>query len=140
MQQARHSYHLMAKTAAGCIAVMGTNVLGNYALKRGLIHASSVVGWSPIPYLQAFSNAWVLIGVLSMILWFLSRLALLSWADLSYILPVCSLSYVFTAVVGGVVLGEHITVMRWLGTSLVTLGVAVTAVTPPETSSSGKMR
>lgn len=134
MKQNPPTHHLIVKTIVGCVVVMGTNVMGNYALKKGLSHASTGASWSPMPYIHAFSNMWVDIGVLFMAGWFISRLVLLSWADLSYILPVCSFSYVFTAIVGGVVLGERISAMHWVGTFFVTMGVAVTALTFPETT------
>lgn len=134
MKKEPRPYRLVVKTIIGCIVVMGTNVMGNYALKRGLANASTGATWSPLPYIRAFAHPWVIVGVLFMIGWFISRLALLSWADLSYILPVCSFSYVLTAVVGGMVLGEHISPVHWVGTFIVSMGVAVTAITFPETT------
>ena len=52
---------------------------------------------------------WVALGVLLLILWMLSRMALLSWADLSYVLPVTSIGYVLVALAGRVLLNEQIT-------------------------------
>ena len=48
------------------------------------------------------------LGVLLMILWMLSRMALLSWADLSYVLPVTAIGYVLVALVGKALLDEQI--------------------------------
>ena len=52
---------------------------------------------------------WVALGVVLLIVWQLSRMALLSWADLSYVLPVTSVGYVLVALIGKVLLNEQIT-------------------------------
>ena len=43
-----------------------------------------------------------------LILWLLSRMTLLSWADLSYVLPVTSIGYVLVALAGELFLHEAI--------------------------------
>ena len=68
-----------------------------------------------------------------MVGWMASRLALLSWADLSYVVPVTSFSYVLSALVAEVWLGEHVLPLRWAGIAVITLGVALVALTYPET-------
>ena len=54
-------------------------------------------------------HPWVALGVVLLILWLLSRMALLSWADLSYVLPVTSVGYVLVALIGKLLLNEPIT-------------------------------
>ena len=49
---------------------------------------------TPLAYIAALFRPWVALGVLLLILWLLSRMTLLSWADLSYVLPVTSVGYV----------------------------------------------
>ena len=56
-----------------------------------------------------------MLGTTLLILWLLSRMTLLGWADLSYVLPVTSIGYVLSAVLGKVFFGEQITWQRWLG-------------------------
>lgn len=125
---------LIWKTLIGCSVVISTNVIGSYALSRGLRDTGPIQSWSPAPYIGAFVHPWVIVGVIFLIGWMLSRLALLSWADLSYILPINSLSYVLTAIVGAVLLGEHVTYLDWIGILLVTAGVALVGLTYPETT------
>ncbi len=125
--------HLVWKTAIVSIVVIATNVFGSYCLTRGLRSIGVIASWSPLPYIYAFRDPWVSIGVVFMIGWLVSRLALLSWADLSYVLPVTAFSYVFTAIVGDVYFNEHVDRVHWAGISLITLGVALVALTPPET-------
>ena len=63
--------------------------------------------------------------MLLLIVWQLSRMALLSWADLSYVLPVTSVGYVLVALIGKVLLHEAITGRRWAGIVLIMAGVAL---------------
>jgi drug/metabolite transporter (DMT)-like permease len=76
----------------------------------------------------------VALGVGLMVLWMLSHMALLSWADLSFVLPVTSVGYVLTAVAGRYLLNENISAGRWLGIGLIMAGVAVVGRTPPRTT------
>ncbi|MGE5111676.1 MAG: hypothetical protein ACM3JB_12505 [Acidobacteriaceae bacterium] len=121
------------KTAFFSIVVIASNVIGSYALTRGLRDVGVIESWSPLPYIRAFANPWVSVGVVFMIGWLVSRLALLSWADLSYVLPVTAFSYVLSAIIGAVYFNERVNAVHWVGISLVTLGVALVAITPPET-------
>lgn len=118
----------------GCSVVIVTFVLSNYFLKRGLQQVGPLVTWSPLPFLHAFMNPWVATGVILMILWLLARLALLSWADLTYILPISSVTNVITAAMGAIFLREAITSVRWAGICCITAGVALAAVTPPRST------
>jgi uncharacterized membrane protein len=60
-----------------------------------------------------------------LIVWTLTHMALLSWADLSYVMPVTAISYVVTAFAGRLFLGENVSVARWVGIFLVTAGVTL---------------
>jgi uncharacterized membrane protein len=88
-----------------------------------------VLGPSVVGYLEAFLNPWIWLGIGLLILWMLSRMALLSWADLSYVLPVTSIGYVLNAVMGAVFLGERVSPQRWLGTVLIVAGTALVGAT-----------
>ena len=55
----------------------------------------------------------------------LSRMALMSWADLSFVLPVTSLGYVLSAAMGQLFLAEHVSPQRWSGTILIVAGTAL---------------
>lgn len=127
----KHS--LIWKTAIVSAVVIATNVFGNYALKVGLDQVGTVESWSPIPYIRAFGHPWVAFGVTCMLAWLISRLLLLSWADLSYVLPVTSFSYVLSAVAGAVYLNEKVTSVQWAGIIAITVGTGLVALTFPET-------
>jgi len=131
------SYHLIIKTTIVALIVMGTNAFGNYALKLGLSDGAGVSSWSPMPYIRALFHPWVIAGVLLMLGWFLSRLVLLSWADLSYVLPVTAFSYVLSAALGIALLRESVSNVHWAGICLITVGVACTIFTRPGTTPPG---
>lgn len=71
------------------------------------------------------SNVAFLLGLLYMIAGFLAFLVVLSWADLSFVSPATSLSFVLATFGAKWILQENITRLRWFGTLLVCLGVAL---------------
>ncbi len=123
----------LLKTRELTIAVIVTQVIGNVALSRGMHHIGNVVSLSPLPYLRAIANPWVAGGVVVLALWMISDLALLSRADLSYVLPVTAVSYVLIAISGHFLLAERITRTRWVGIIIITLGVMLVGRTPTRT-------
>jgi drug/metabolite transporter (DMT)-like permease len=56
---------------------------------------------------------------------FFALLALLSWDDLSFVVPVTALNYVVSAAGSAVFLRERVDRTRWAGVLLVCVGVAV---------------
>ncbi len=112
-----------AKLLTGVVIL--SNVLGNLALSAGMKGAPDPV--------RAFFAPLVLLGVSLLILWLLSRMTLMSWADLSYILPITSLGYVLSALAGHFILGEHISPSRWAGTLLIMGGMVLVGTTEHKT-------
>jgi len=86
----------------------------------------------------ALFQPWVALGVVLLIVWQMSRMALLSWADLSYVLPVTSVGYVVVALIGKVLLNEEITARRWAGIVLIVAGVALVGGSEPGTAGRGR--
>ena len=122
------------KTRVLTLVVIMTNVLGNLALSIGM-KAQTALGVPTLwVYAKAFFSPMVLLGVTLLIMWLLSRMALMSWADLSYILPVTAIGYVLTALAGKLFLAETITSRRWAGTLLIVLGTIFVSFTKPSTS------
>lgn len=126
--------HLRFKTRVLTLIVVLANVLGNFSMSWGLKHRGYALGASALDYLVVLFNPWVAAGACLLIVWLLSRMALLSWADLSFVLPVTSIGYVLTAVVGWAVLGEHINAGRWAGTLLIMGGTALVGSTEVRTT------
>jgi len=128
------SQPLRLKTRTVIALLIASNVLGNFTLSRGLHEVGRLVSFSPWPYIHAFVNPLVVLGVLLLIVWLISQLALLSRVDLSYVLPVTSVSYVLTALMGEFLLHERISTERWVGIGLIGLGVSLVARTVPRTA------
>jgi drug/metabolite transporter (DMT)-like permease len=122
---------LRLKTWICTSIVVFSNPFGDFFLKRGLPDSAHLS--SPLDYIAALFQPMVALGVLLLIIWQLSRMALLSWADLSYVLPVTSIGYVVVALIGKVLLHESITGRRWAGIALIVAGVALVSGSAPST-------
>jgi uncharacterized membrane protein len=122
------------KTKLLTVFVVTTNVLGNFAMSWGMKHQPADLGLSPLVYIRLIFTPWVLLGTSLLILWLLSRMTLLGWADLSYVLPVTSIGYVASAVLGKVFFGEQVTWQRWLGTALIVIGIVFVGLTAANTT------
>lgn len=81
-------------------------------------------------YLRAMSNPFVAVGITMLVLALLTRLALLSLADLSFVLPLTATGYILSAFLGKVFLNEHVSPNQWLGTLLIFFGVVLVGTTP----------
>src|SRR5690242_21461949 len=95
-EQVRDSEVLRAKTRLFATIVIVSNVAGNSALTKGMQELGDI-GSSPAALVGALFHPWVALGVGLLIVWTLSHMALLSWADLSYVLPITAIGYVLTA-------------------------------------------
>jgi len=112
---------LRLKTWACAPLVILSGVFGNYFMKRGMPPALAF----PFGYVTVLFRPYVALGVLLLILWLLSRMALLSWADLSYVVPVTSVGYALTALAGQLFLHENVDWKRWTGIAMIVAGVTL---------------
>ena len=126
---ASEAARLRLKSWLCAVLVVLSNVFGNFFMKLGMPSELD----SPLAYITTLFRPWVALGVALMIVWMMSRMALLSWADLSYVLPVTSIGYVLVAIVGKVLLKEQITAKRWAGIALIVAGVALVGGGTPQT-------
>jgi drug/metabolite transporter (DMT)-like permease len=122
------------KTRILVLLVIATNVLGNVALSRGMHQVGRIISASPFDYLKAFANPWTLLGIFILVIWILTDLALLSRADLSFVLPVTASAYVLVAICGHFFLHDRISWERWVGIVLITGGVILAEETPARTT------
>ena len=113
-----------AKTRLVAVLTVLSNVAGNSALTHGM-HQLGDPGNTPIDLIGALFHPWVAIGVTLLIVWTLTHMALLSWADLSYVMPVTAIGYVVTAFAARFILAEAISPTRWAGIILITAGVTI---------------
>jgi len=107
-------------------------VLGNVGISYGIKQVGEIVTINPGVLIQIgsaiLSNGWVLLGILLQIISLLLYLTAISRMDLSYVLPIMSFSYVLTTLFAWLILGEHISPVRWVGTLLVTIGVSIVSL------------
>jgi drug/metabolite transporter (DMT)-like permease len=127
---------ILLKTRIFVVIVVLANVLGNAFLALGMRRFGQLVGASPLEYIRAMLEPYVALGIALLIVWMLSNMALLSWADLSYVLPVTAIGYVLVALAGMFFLGERVSGARWAGIALITIGVALVGRTHPDTARS----
>ena len=125
---------LTFKTRLVTLIVIFSQALGNWSLAWGMKHDAPHMALSPMAVLRAMFSPWVGLGILLLILWLLSRMALLSWADLSYVLPVTSVGYVLSAILGKYSFAEEISPARWAGIALIVAGTALVGRTERNTT------
>lgn len=104
-----------------------TAPLGDVLLSRGMKQFGPVSLVHPLELLQALFDPYVAIGILLLIAFFASYTAALSWADLTFVLPTTSIGNVFIALLARFWLHEPISLSRWLGIALITMGVGFVA-------------
>ena len=89
---------------------------------------------NPADYIRAMLHARVALGIVLLILWLLTRMALFSWADLSFVVPVTAIGYILAAVLGHFYLGETVTFTNWIGTLLIFFGTTFVGTTRAKTT------
>jgi len=133
---AAKSLHL--KTALMILVMIFAGPLGNVLLGKGMKHAGALRIW-PLDALfqtgmHVFSSPAIWLGIGSLILFLVSYMLVLSWADYSYVQPAASLAYGVVALLSWAILGEHVSPLRWLGIAIICLGVFVVGRTNPQTT------
>jgi uncharacterized membrane protein len=68
------------------------------------------------------------IGICCSAISFFAFLWLLSWADLSFVVPATALIHVFSTLGARFILHEKVTRARWAGSVLICIGVALTSL------------
>jgi drug/metabolite transporter (DMT)-like permease len=107
--------------------------IGDVCLSRGMKEVGEVT-FSQLPALvHAIFSPWIAIGIVFLIAFFASYLSALSFADLTYVLPATSVSYIAMALLAHFFLREQISPLRWAGILLIALGVGFVARGPSVT-------
>jgi drug/metabolite transporter (DMT)-like permease len=110
-----------------------TAPLGDSCLARGMAAMPSISLAHPGALLAAVFTPWVGLGIAFLIAFFVSYLSALSWADLTFVLPATALGYVLIAFLSVFWLHETISLERWAGIVLISLGVGFVAQGPSRT-------
>ena len=110
--------------------------IGDVCLSRGMKQVGAVTFGNLDALLHAVFNPWVAIGIVFLIAFFTSYLSALSFADLTYVLPATSVSYIVMALLARFYLHEQVSWIRWSGILLIALGVGFIARGPSVTVAS----
>lgn len=125
--------HLL-RTYLIVLLFIALKAVGNLSLAWGMKHDTEVVSANPLHFVRAMFDPFVAFGVVLLIVSLLTRMALLSRADLTFILPVTAVGYILAAVLGKYFLHEVVAPERWAGTILVFIGAALVGSTAESTT------
>lgn len=102
---------------------------GNVCLSKGMQMVGSLETYDPASLWRFFTgavmNPWVIGGILLELANYFLWLAVLSWSDVSWALPLNALEYILVGLAAAVFLGEHVSPVRWLGIAFIAAGVAL---------------
>lgn len=114
-----------------------TGPLGNVLLGKGMKDVHPVI-WPLMKLLHTslriFGTTSIWLGIASLLAFFTANMLVLSWADYSFVQPASSMAYAVVAFLGYVMLGEHVSTLRWLGIGIICTGVYVVGRTSPRTT------
>ena len=103
-------------------------VLMSYGMKRGgEVDLTAPSQWLGL-ILSVVRNPYVLIGVVLLAIFFFLYLASLSWADISFVMPLTAMSFIFAALLAKFVLKEDVSWFRWVGTLVIVAGIIIVAL------------
>ena len=104
--------------------------LGDTCLSRGMTQLPAISLAHPLTLIAAVFTPWIALGIALLIGFFASYLTALSWADLTFVLPATAFGNVIVALFARFWLNEPISLERWAGIALITLGVGFVAQGP----------
>jgi drug/metabolite transporter (DMT)-like permease len=83
---------------------------------------------------RTFTSAFVVLGLLTRILFTVISFLVLTWADYSFVTPASAINYAIVALMGHYLLKEAVTTSQWVGIAAICLGVALVGITPTNTT------
>jgi drug/metabolite transporter (DMT)-like permease len=109
--------------------------LGNVFLGKGMkgigsVTSARIIDLFPIAS-RVLTSGYIWLGIACLMGFFVVHMLLLTWADYSYVQPATSLSYLSIAILSYFVLGEMISPLRWLGVTVICVGVLLVSRTSP---------
>jgi drug/metabolite transporter (DMT)-like permease len=104
--------------------------LGDTCLSRGMTHVPAISLSHPASLVGAVFTPWIAAGIALLIGFFASYLTALSWADLTFVLPATAFGNVIVALLAKFWLHDTISMERWAGIVLITVGVGFVAHGP----------
>jgi drug/metabolite transporter (DMT)-like permease len=112
--------------------------LGNVLLSKGMKTIGSARDWEPQELahilVRILTSGYVWLGIACLLAFFVAYMLVLTWADYSYVQPASAFSYLVVAVLGLLLLGEKVNLLRWTGIAVICLGVFIVGHTHPRTT------
>jgi drug/metabolite transporter (DMT)-like permease len=109
--------------------IVATGTGGELCVARAMREVGEVTDFRPSAVLRALGVAlrvrWLWLGLALLAGYFVTLLGMLSFENVSFVIPVTALGYVVGALGGKFFLGERVGAGRWLGVLLVCAGVAL---------------
>lgn len=109
-----------------CLAMLFAGV-GNIFFGKGMKKIGALDHYHPksvaVFFGKAIVNGYIWLGIITSALYFFLWLVVLSWADVSWALPMNAVEYIFVAVVSVIYLREKIDLNRMIGIGLIALGI-----------------
>jgi drug/metabolite transporter (DMT)-like permease len=105
-------------------AVLALSV-GETLLSKGMKQAGRIEGGWTAHVVSILRNGWILAGCALLVVHLGLYMWALSGADLSFALPLTAASYPLAALLAKYFLREDVGAARWVGTFLITAGVAI---------------
>jgi len=130
--------HLRGKTAVLLLLMVVFGSSGDTLMGKGMRAIGPPEQWRVARVVEFIYGAavspvvWAGFGCL--LLFFLSYMLVLTWADFSFVLPASAAAYALVPLLGHFFLGEPVSPLRWAGVVMITLGVALVGNTPPRTT------
>lgn len=112
---------------AALSAAIGESLLSFGMKKFGPLNETDASHWLML-ISSVVKNPYIFSGIFFLAIFFFLYLAALSWADLSFVLPITALSYLFAAFFAKYFLKEDVTWLRWAGTIVIVLGIVLVAL------------
>ena len=131
--QAMSHHRLTARQYLVLAMVSVCAPLGDTFLARGMTSLPAISLAHPGTLVAAVFTPWIIAGIVLLIGFFSSYLNALSWADLTYVMPATALGNVIVELLSRFWLHEAISLERWAGVLLVTIGVSFVAQGPSST-------
>ncbi len=108
-------------------AAVGETLISYAMKKNGQVDLTDLSQWLKLIF-SVVRNPYIFMGVIFLGIFFFLYLAALSWADLSFVLPLTAMSYVFVALLAKFFLREEVSWYRWAGTMVIIIGITLVAL------------
>jgi uncharacterized membrane protein len=132
-----HEHRLRLKTLIMVLLMVVCANTGDLMLKRGMLQVGEVtVSFSGLfqTFVSTLHNGTIWLGILFLIGFTLSYMTAVSWADYSYVMPAGAFGYAIQTMLAVFILHEIVTPRRWIGVTMICVGVLLVGQTKPNTT------